>query len=89
LEDTGQAIRKTCSIGWAAFPWYQDDANAVHYEEVRTMADRALGEAKRTGKNRAIGVFPGGPAKSVVSEPHLLISRIPVEKLCTIGPAAS
>ena len=25
LEDKGEAIRKTCSIGWAAFPWYQED----------------------------------------------------------------
>ena len=89
LEETNETIRKTCSIGWAAFPWYQDDPNSVHYEEVRTMADRALGEAKRAGKNRAIGVFPVGPAKSVVSEPQLLVSRIPVEKLCTIGPAIS
>lgn len=88
LEDIGESIRKTCSIGWAAFPWYQEDPTAVNYEEVRCMADRALGEAKRSGKNRAIGVFPVGAPTTVISEPELLVSRIPVEKLCTVGPVA-
>ena len=86
LEDKGEAIRKTCSIGWAAFPWYQGDPAAINYEEVRSMADRALGEAKRAGKNRAIGVFPVGAPTAVIKEPELLVSRIPVEKLCTVGP---
>jgi diguanylate cyclase (GGDEF)-like protein len=86
LEEQSDSIRKTCSIGWAAFPWYQDDPNAVNYEEVRSMADRALGEAKRSGKNRAIGVFPVGAPTAVISEPDLVVSRIPVEKLCTVGP---
>lgn len=86
LEQKGEQIRKTCSIGWAAFPWYQDDPNVVQYEEVRSMADRALGEAKRAGKNRAIGVFPIGAPTAVISEPDLIVSRIPVQKLCTVGP---
>jgi diguanylate cyclase (GGDEF)-like protein len=86
LEEKGEAIRKTCSIGWAAFPWYQEDPAAINYEEVRSMADRALGEAKRAGKNRAIGVFPVGAPTAVIKEPELLVSRIPVEKLCTVGP---
>ena len=59
---------------------------AINYEEVRSMADRALGEAKRAGKNRAIGVFPVGAPTAVIKEPELLVSRIPVEKLCTVGP---
>jgi len=86
LEEKGESVRKTCSIGWAAFPWYQEDPQAVSYEEVRQMADRALGEAKLAGKNRAIGVFPVGAPTAVISEPELLVSRIPVQKLCTVGP---
>ena len=51
-------IERTCSIGWAAFPWMEDDVEAVGYESVLTMADRALGQAKRAGKNRALGMTP-------------------------------
>jgi diguanylate cyclase (GGDEF)-like protein len=87
VEEKGETLRKTCSIGWAAFPWYQEDPQAVFYEEVRQMADRALGEAKLAGKNRAIGVFPVGAPTEVISEPELHVSRIPVQKLCTVGPA--
>lgn len=89
LEGTDETMRKTCSVGWAAFPWFPDDPAAVRYEEVRHMADRALGEAKRAGKNRAIGVFPAGLPTPVITEPSLSVRRIPVEKLCTIGPPVS
>lgn len=51
-------IQRTCSIGWAAFPWMEDNAGAMGYEEVIGMADRALSQAKRAGKNQAIGMFP-------------------------------
>ena len=32
----------------------------VNYEKVLNFADRALGEAKRAGKNRAVGLLPTG-----------------------------
>ena len=51
-------IRRTCSIGWAAFPWLEDDVQAKGYEEVLNLADRALNLAKQAGKDRAIGMTP-------------------------------
>ena len=54
-------IKQTCSVGWAAFPWRQDTPNEVGYEAVLAFADRALYQAKASGKNRAVG------ASSVVS----------------------
>jgi diguanylate cyclase (GGDEF)-like protein len=51
-------IRRTCSIGWAAFPWLEDNVDTMGYEDVLAMADRALGQAKRSGKDQAIGMTP-------------------------------
>jgi diguanylate cyclase (GGDEF)-like protein len=51
-------LRRTCSIGWAAFPWLEEDVRAMGYEEVLKMADRGLSEAKRDGKHRVIGMTP-------------------------------
>jgi diguanylate cyclase (GGDEF)-like protein len=51
-------IRRTCSIGWAAFPWLEDNIAAKGYEEVLNLADRALGQAKRAGKDQAVGMTP-------------------------------
>jgi diguanylate cyclase (GGDEF)-like protein len=52
------ALQRTCSIGWAAFPWLEDNVSAVGYEEVLTLADRALSQAKASGKNQAVGMTP-------------------------------
>jgi diguanylate cyclase (GGDEF)-like protein len=51
-------IRRTCSIGWAAFPWHEEDVHAMGYEDVLNQADRALSQAKRAGKDQAIGMTP-------------------------------
>jgi len=51
-------IRRTCSIGWAAFPWREEDVLEMDYEEVLDQADRALHQAKRAGKDQAIGMTP-------------------------------
>ena len=54
----GIEVRLTCSIGWAAFPWYPDRPDEVPVEAMLGLADRALYEAKLAGKNRAIGISP-------------------------------
>jgi diguanylate cyclase (GGDEF)-like protein len=56
--DRSHHIRRTCSIGWAAFPWLEDNIHAMGYEDVLNQADRALGQAKRAGKDQAIGMTP-------------------------------
>ncbi|MBS1803097.1 MAG: GGDEF domain-containing protein [Acidobacteria bacterium] len=54
--DPAEETAQTCSIGWAAFPWYEDDVQALSYEGVLKYADRALYRAKKAGKNQAIGM---------------------------------
>ena len=66
LKGGGENLSRTCSMGWAAFPWFTDDPKAVDYNHVLSLADRALNQAKRSGKNRAIGMLPASSGSSVV-----------------------
>jgi diguanylate cyclase (GGDEF)-like protein len=54
----GHRLRCTCSIGWSVFPWFVGEPEAVDYREVLRLADGALYEAKKAGKNRAVGMLP-------------------------------
>jgi diguanylate cyclase (GGDEF)-like protein len=69
-------ISRTCSIGWAAFPWLEDNVDAMGYEDVLNLADRALSRAKNTGKDQAIGMTPSevdtNPMFRFRAEPHMV-----------------
>jgi diguanylate cyclase (GGDEF)-like protein len=53
-------VRQTCSIGWAAFPWNEDQVEAMSFEAVLKYADRGLYRAKKAGKDQAVGMTPSG-----------------------------
>jgi diguanylate cyclase (GGDEF)-like protein len=53
-------LQQTCSIGWAAFPWIQENVDATGYEHVLRQADRGLYKAKRAGKDQAVEMTPPG-----------------------------
>lgn len=83
---SGQTMRRTCSMGWAAFPWFPDDPRAVTYEEVLTIADRGLNRAKQAGKNCAVGMSParGNSPATTVARSHS--SPLAIDVLAVTGP---
>ncbi len=63
LPLTARPLTRTCSVGWAPFPWFEERPEMVEYETILRMADNALYRAKQAGRNRACGVVPvGGPS---------------------------
>jgi predicted signal transduction protein with EAL and GGDEF domain len=56
----GHKVRRTCSVGWAPFPWFPDSARTFAFTEVLKIADRAMYLAKQAGRNRSVGVVPCG-----------------------------
>lgn len=57
--DGGPAIRVTCSIGYAAYPFRTDDPDGETWMQVVAIADHAVYTAKRAGRNRSVGLSAG------------------------------
>jgi diguanylate cyclase (GGDEF)-like protein len=55
----GVRVRKTCSVGWAPFPWSRGAYEALCAEETIELADAALYRAKAGGRNQGVGILPG------------------------------
>jgi predicted signal transduction protein with EAL and GGDEF domain len=55
----GVRVRKTCSVGWAPFPWSRGAYEALCAEETIELADTALYRAKAGGRNQGVGILPG------------------------------
>lgn len=88
LGDTAETIYRTCSMGWAAFPWFPNDPRRLSYEEVLSLADRGLNQAKQSGKNRAIGMLPAAEGVAAPTGDRVHLRGIPVDILAVIGPGA-
>ncbi len=84
----GQTMHRTCSMGWAAFPWYTNDPRALSYEEVLTLADRGLNRAKQAGKNRAIGMMPASGKEPATLVEGLHSNGLQVDVLAVSGPVS-
>lgn len=60
----GISVGKTCSIGWAPYPWSRNAYEAICAEEVIALADTALYRAKALGRNQGIGILPNNAVVS-------------------------
>jgi diguanylate cyclase (GGDEF)-like protein len=83
--DLGQGItvKKTCSVGWAAYPWSRGAYEAICAEESIALADAALYRAKALGRNQGVGIVatdaasknPGAITLSSVRENNSPLTR--------------
>lgn len=89
LTSAEEKIHRTCSLGWAPFPWFAEDAAAVSYQEVLSLADRGLQQAKRSGKNRAVGILPAAGKTPATTIPGLHATPLQVDFLAVAGPQVS
>lgn len=85
LKHAGMSVRRTCSIGWAAFPWFCAAPDAVSYEAVVELADQALYAAKQAGRNRAVGMLPRD-ADLGDSTQKLSPEQVRATQITTLGP---
>jgi diguanylate cyclase (GGDEF)-like protein len=88
----GVELNKTCSFGWAPFPWSKEQMNTLSVENVIELADKALYLAKTGGKNQAVGILPAaghstaGPELTMLNLLELPASLVQVVR--TLNPAA-
>lgn len=52
----GQKIHKTCSLGYAVYPFYPTQPNTLTWQQVVDTADRALYIAKNSGRDCWVGI---------------------------------
>ena len=57
---SGETLHRTCSLGYAHFPFLPQQPGQVSWEKVLHVADEALYRAKQQGRNRTIGALPAG-----------------------------
>ena len=87
VEGVQEGLRITCSIGWAVFPWVAAEPRLVPHEQVLTLSDFALYQAKGAGRNRAVGLLPQGETvRGGTVAPTIYINGIPSSPIMTLGP---
>ena len=87
LPQVHDPVHKTCSIGWAAFPWFRVAPDGVSYETVLAMADQALYAAKQSGRNRAIGLLAEVEDASLAQSAKTPNpEQLPASRVTVLGP---
>lgn len=86
---SGEAIRVTCSVGWAPFPWRASGPGDLSLDQVVELADRALYYAKGHGRNLGIGLAPSARRSTDAAWFEKPIDALAGEELeieTTVGP---
>ena len=87
VDGVQEPLHITCSVGWAVFPWTERDPKLVSHEQVLTLSDFALYQAKGGGRNRAVGLLAEGETvRGGTVAPTIFINGIPSSPITTLGP---
>jgi diguanylate cyclase (GGDEF)-like protein len=78
------SVRKTCSVGWAAYPWSRAAFEAICAEESIALADAALYRAKSLGRNQGVGIVASDAASKTREAINLASLRDGGSPLCKI-----
>jgi diguanylate cyclase (GGDEF)-like protein len=54
----GRTMHRTCSIGFASYPFFVGEPDRLNWEQVVNLADECLYAAKRGGRNAWVGIAP-------------------------------
>lgn len=57
MADDGVTLRRTCSVGFAAYPFVPRHPRAITWEQVVELADQGAYIAKRSGRDAWVGVY--------------------------------
>lgn len=87
VSASGETMHRTCSMGWAAFPWFPENPKAISYEEVLSLADRGLHRAKQAGRNRAVGIMSASGKQPPTVVEGLHSATLEVDVLPVSGPS--
>jgi diguanylate cyclase (GGDEF)-like protein len=60
----GRRLSRSCSVGWATFPWLPPACSNLSVDEVLRLADRGLYLAKQRGRNQAVGLVADSEASA-------------------------
>jgi diguanylate cyclase (GGDEF)-like protein len=71
----GRPVHLGCSIGFALYPFLISDPNLLTWEQVGSIADRALYAAKSSGRNTWVGIL--GTKKTPTEDVAHLVSHRP------------
>lgn len=75
----GRSIHRTCSVGFASYPFFPGEPDRLNWEQVVNLADECLYAAKHGGRNAWVGVEAGSeiPAGSITDALQQSLQRAP------------
>lgn len=66
----GSAVKHSCSIGYAALPFFPGTLSGLDWQQVLNLAEYALRCAKQSGRNTWVGLSAGAQAEGKESVQH-------------------